>query len=152
MALALTGSKTLQIAGTPLQCIEIYTGESYVIPFTFTSSGSPINISGWTLSASAKWYNISGSIFANTATISSIALISPQPSAAPGLAANVLVGASGTGYLYLPTTLTPTDYNFSLDENPVLLCIVTIEVSRVDGVTGLSAINREPVGVLIRYQ
>lgn len=152
MALSLTGSKTLQIAGTPLQCIEVYTGESYVVPFSFTSGGQPINISGWTLSASAKWYTFNGSFSTTTIGISTISLLSPQPSAAPGLAANIISGSAGTGYLYLPTTLTPSSHSFSLDDTNILLCIVTVEISRVDAVTGLNAINREPVGVIIRYQ
>ena len=32
MSLLLNGSKTVTIAGTEMQCIEIYTGESYTLP------------------------------------------------------------------------------------------------------------------------
>ena len=57
MSLLLNGSKTITIAGTEMQCIEIYTGEAYTFPFTFTDSvGDPIDCTGWTLGTTAKFY------------------------------------------------------------------------------------------------
>ncbi|MFY8211562.1 MAG: hypothetical protein ACOVLB_02675, partial [Candidatus Nanopelagicus sp.] len=58
MSLLLTGSKVVTIAGTQMQCVEVYTGESYTLPFTFTdANGSAIDIAGWTFSTTVKWYN-----------------------------------------------------------------------------------------------
>lgn len=155
MPLQLTGSKTLQIAGTPLQCVEIYTGESYVIPFQFTSGTppNPINITGWTLTTNAKWYTILTNSITNTnVDISSIELIDPQPNQPAGLTAVANAPTQGAGYIYLPTSLTPEGYSFPLTANPILLCIVTLQIERVDPVSSLNAINREPIGILIRYQ
>ena len=56
MSLLLNGSKTITIAGTEMQCIEIYTGEAYTFPFAFTDSvGDPINCTGWTLGTGVKY-------------------------------------------------------------------------------------------------
>ena len=57
MSLLLSGSKTITIAGTVMQCIELYTGESYTLPFAFKDAdGLPIDCTGWTLGTTAKWY------------------------------------------------------------------------------------------------
>jgi hypothetical protein len=43
MSLLLNGSRTMTIAGTPIQCLEIYTGESYTIPFSFVDNTGNAN-------------------------------------------------------------------------------------------------------------
>lgn len=155
MPLQLSGSKTLQIAGSPLECIEVYTGESYVIPFQFTSGNppTPVNITGWNITATAKWYTITANFNSSTVVnITSIELLDPQPSQPPNLDAVIISGVAGSGYIYVPTGVTPPGYEFALSDNPILLCLVTLEVSRVDSISGLTVINREPVGILVRYQ
>lgn len=163
MSLLLTGAKTIQIAGTPMSCIEIYTGESYTVPFSFTDSlGNPINISSWTLSATAKWYTCT-TVYPNNSTtvidISNLALTSPQPSAPVGLAVGKTSGGtSGLGYLFIPTTLSggtgspnPSPI-VTVTDTSTLLCIITMSISRTDSVSGSTDINHEPIGVIIRYQ
>ena len=61
MSLLLNGAKTITIAGTEMQCIEIYTGEAYTFPFAFTDSvGNAINTTGWTYTSTV--YNPDGEI------------------------------------------------------------------------------------------
>lgn len=163
MSLLLTGSKTIQIAGSVMECIEIYTGESYTIPFSFTDSGgTAINISSWTLTTSAKWYNCTTSYpveSPNTIVIEDLVEISPQPSQPTGLtAAKTGDGTGGLGYLFIPTTLSggtgspnpsPT---LTVADTTTLLVIITLTVSRTDGVSGSVDVNREPIGIIVRYQ
>lgn len=163
MSLLLTGSKTIQIAGTEMQCIEIYTGESYTIPFAFTdSNGNPINISTWTLGTTAKWYTCSTAYPttpANTITITNLAEISPQPSQPTGLsAAKISSGTGGLGYLFVPTTLSggtgspnPSPI-LTVTDTTTLLVIITLSVSRTDVVSSSIDVNREPIGIIVRYQ
>lgn len=163
MSLLLTGSKTIQIAGSEIQCIEIYTGESYTIPFAFTDSGgSAINISSWTLGTSAKWYTCTTAYPIETPTqvvISNLEEISPQPSQPTGLtAAKTGGGSGGLGYLFIPTTLSggtgspnPSPV-LNVDDTTTLLVIITMTVSRTDGVSGSTDVNREPIGIIVRYQ
>jgi hypothetical protein len=88
MSLLLNGSKTITIAGTEMQCIEIYTGEAYTFPFAFTDSvGDPIDITGWTLGTSAKFYvadNVTYSTALSTIEIGNLSLDAPQPSTGVG--------------------------------------------------------------------
>jgi len=166
MSLLLNGAKTATIAGTELQCIEIYTGESYTLPIAFTDSvGTPVDISTWTLTPTAKWYtcNITGDT-ANNITVTEIditdlTLIAPQPSAPAGLtAAKISGGTGGLAYLFVPTTLSggtgspnPSPV-VSLNDTTSLLVIITLTVSRTDPTSGSTDINREPIGIIIRYQ
>lgn len=154
MALQLTGSKTLQIAGTPLQCVEIYTGEAYLLPFQFTSAGSPINITNWVFNLTAHWYSITGDLTNNNITINQIDDLSGTYPSGPvtDLAAVGIVGSAGTGYLQVPIGITPTGYSFNLSANPVLLALVTMQVTRPAVVGSFQQINKEPLGFLIRYQ
>jgi len=163
MSLLLTGAKTITIAGTPMQCIEIYTGEAYTLPFQFTdSSGNPVNISTWTLSVAAKWYTCSTAYPNNSDTtidISNLVLISPQPSTPAGLATGkVSGGTTGQGYIFIPTTLsggagTPVASPIlTVDDTTSLLVIVTLSISRTDATSGSTDVTREPIGMIIRYQ
>jgi hypothetical protein len=55
MSLLLSGAKTIVFAGTEMQCLEIYTGESYSIGLNFTDTASnPIDISSWTYNCVSK--------------------------------------------------------------------------------------------------
>ena len=163
MSLLLTGAKTITIAGTPMSCIEIYTGESYTIPFAFTNgNGNPINISSWTLTTAAKWYTCTTTYPNNSTTqidIENLTLLSPQPSQPLGLtAAKISGGTGGLGYLFIPTTL--SGGTGSPNPSPILtvndpltqLCIITLTVTRTDSVSSSVDTNREPIGIIIRYQ
>lgn len=169
MSLLLNGSKTLTIAGTELQCIEIYTGESYTLPFTFTAStGNAINCTGWTLSTTAKFYNCDNVTYndqAGTVLVGNITLLDPQPSTGVGtysanLTAAFSNAALGQGYLYIPADLTggtgtpnPTPViplaNNTANTN---LVIISLGVSRTDPVSGKVDFNKEPLGMIVRYQ
>lgn len=168
MSLLLNGSKTISIAGTEMQCIEIYTGESYTLPFTFTYANSaPINCTGWTLATSAKFYTASTVTYVNTDTIDigNLTLLSPQPSTGAGtysanLTAVFTTAASGVGYIYIPANLTggtgspnPTPtISLANDSANSTLVIITMAVTRTDGLSGLVDVNKEPIGVIVRYQ
>jgi hypothetical protein len=156
MSLLLTGSKTITIAGTEMQCIEVYMQESYTVPFAFTDSvGDPVNISTWTFTTAAKWYTCITIETATTIDIQNLVYINPQPSQPAGLtAAKIGGGTTGLGYLFLPTTLSggSTETTPTYNSTTTLLCIVTMTTSRTDGTSGLTDINRIPVGVVVRYQ
>lgn len=170
MSLLLNGAKTINIAGTEMQCIEIYTGEAYTFPLAFTDSvGNPIDCTSWTLGTSAKFY-IADSIIYSTAdasqiTIGNLSLNSPQPSTGSGtysanLTATFTTASSGIGYLYIPADLTggtgspnPTPTialaNTSANTN---IIVVTMTVTRTDPLSGKSDISKEPIGMIVRYQ
>jgi len=168
MSLLLNGSRTMTIAGTPIQCLEIYTGESYTIPFTFTdSTGNAINCNGWTLGTTAKFYNVDTVAYPdeNTVTLGNLTLNSPQPSTgantySANLTAAFTTAATGIGYMYIPTDIsggtgspnpTPTITLANTSANSTLV-IVTLSVSRTDGLSGKVDYNREPIGFIVRYQ
>lgn len=168
MSLLLNGSKTMTIAGTEMQCLEIYTGESYTLPFTFTyANSSPINCNGWSLSTSAKFYNVDTVIYPSpdTVDLGNISLLSPQPSTGAGtysanLTAAFTTPASGIGYLYIPADLTggtgspnatPTVNLANSGANSTLV-IVTMGVSRTDPLSTKTDFNKEPIGIIVRYQ
>jgi len=168
MSLLLNGSKTITIAGTEMQCIEIYTGEAYTFPFSFTDSvGDPIDANGWVLGTTAKFYvadNITY-ISDNEINIGNLTLTSPQPSTGAGTySANltaVFSNASiGVGYLYIPTNL--TGGTGSPNATPVIslansaantnIVVVTMSVTRTDALSSLPNVSREPIGMIVRYQ
>jgi hypothetical protein len=168
MSLLLNGSKTMTIAGTEMQCIEIYTGESYTLPFTFTYANSaPINCNGWSLTTSAKFYNVDTVTYPTEETVDlgNLSLLSPQPSTGAGtysanLTAVFTTPASGIGYLYVPADLTgntgspnatPTINLANSGANSTLV-ILTMGVSRTDGLSSLVNFNKEPIGIIVRYQ
>ena len=170
MRLLLNGSKTITIAGTEMQCIEIYTGESYTFPIAFTDSiGDPIDCTGWTLGIGAKFY-ISDTVTYSatddtTVTLGNLSLTSPQPSTGGGtysanLAAAVTTIGSGLGYIFVPSNI--TGGTGSPNATPVLtlansstntnLIILTLTVTRTDVLSSLVDISREPIGMIVRYQ
>jgi hypothetical protein len=160
MSLLLTGAKTATIAGTPLQCLEFYTGEAYTLPIAFVDdTGTAIDCTGWVLGVTAKWYNCTIVSGANNGTtedidISDLVLISPQPSTPGTLVANFTTAASGLGYLFIPTSMSGTTAGTTptLNNVPSLLAIVSLNVTRTDPLSGYVDINREPIGLIIRYQ
>jgi hypothetical protein len=170
MSLLLNGAKTVTIAGTEMSCIEIYTGESYTLPFTFTDSGgNAINCTGWTLDTSAKFYTADNITYSGTVTdeitIGNLSLNSPQPSTGAGtysanLTAAFTTAASGIGYIYIPANLTggtgspnptPTITLANSSANTTLV-VVTLGVSRTDALSSKVDYNREPIGMIVRFQ
>lgn len=171
MSLLLNGSKTATIAGTEMQVLEIYTGEAYTLPFTFTDSGgSAINCTGWTLGTTAKFYSTTNvdygtGQFADTVTLGNLSLDSPQPSTGVGtysanLTAAFTTAASGLGYIYIPTNIsggtgtpnaTPV-ISLANSAAPSTLVIITLSVTRTDALSSKVDVNREPIGLIIRYQ
>jgi hypothetical protein len=168
MSLLLNGAKTMTIAGTEMQCLEIYTGEAYTLPFTFTYANSaPINATGWTLSTNAKFYTVDTVEYPNEdeVVLGNITLLSPQPSTGAGtysanLNATFTTPASGLGYLYVPADLTggtgspnatPTISLANSSANSTLV-IITMGVSRTDALSGQVNLNKEPIGIIVRYQ
>ena len=157
----------MTIAGTEMQCLEIYTGESYTVPFNFLdNTGNAINCTGWTLSTTAKFYTVSDVGYStNTVTLGNLILDTPQPSTGSGTySANltsVFTSAStGVGYMYIPTDLTGA--TGSPNATPIVplsnngansvLVIVTLGVSRTDSLSSKVDYNREPIGFIVRYQ
>ena len=170
MSLLLNGAKTITIAGTEMQCIEIYTGEAYTFPFQFTDSvGDPINTTGWTLGTSAKFYVADNVIYSTTNTstidIGNLTLTSPQPSTGGGtysanLTAVFTTAATGIGYLYIPANLTggtgtpnatPTISLANSAANTNIV-VVTMSVTRTDALSSLPNVSKEPIGMIVRYQ
>lgn len=169
MSLLLNGSKTMTIAGTEMQCLEIYTGESYTIPFSFLdNTGNSINCTGWTLSTAAKFYAVDTVEYPTDNTpviLGNLTLTSPQPSTGAGtysanLTAAFTTAASGVGYIYIPTNLTggtgspnatPTLSLANSSANSTLV-IVTLGVQRTDALSSKVDYNREPIGFIVRYQ
>lgn len=167
MSLLLNGSKTMTIAGTEMQCIEIYTGESYTLPFTFTYANSvPINCTGWTLTTNAKFYTASNITYGtDTVEIGNLTLNTPQPSTGAGTYGANLTSAftsasTGVGYIYVPADLTggtgspnPTP-TIGLANNAAnsTIVVVTLGVSRTDPLSSRTDFNREPIGIVVRYQ
>ena len=168
MSLLLNGSKTMTIAGTEMQCLEIYTGESYTLPFTFTyANTAPINCTGWTLSTGAKFYSVDTVTYpsADSVELGNLALLSPQPSDgastySANLSAAFTTAASGIGYIYIPADLTggtgspnptPTIGLANSGANSALV-IVTLGVSRTDALSTKTDFNKEPIGIIVRYQ
>ena len=168
MSLLLNGAKTLTIAGTEMQCIEIYTGEAYTFPFQFTDSvGDPINCtlpSQWTLDIDATYYIADTVTYGGETevTLGNLALSSPQPTANAysALDAAFTAPSTGIGYIDVPTTI--TGGTGSPNPTPVIslansaanttLVILTMTVTRVDLLSGFNDVSREPIGMIVRYQ
>lgn len=161
MSLLLNGSKTITIAGTEMQCIEIYTGEAYTFPFQFTDSiGNPINTTSWTLGTGVKYYVADTVSYNPTSTEVVIGNLTQSGLTYTGgnLTAVFTTPATGIGYLYIPSDLTGavgggptiTLANSAANTN---IAVVTMSVTRTDPVsTPKQNISREPIGIIVRYQ
>lgn len=164
MSLLLNGAKTMTIAGTEMQCLEIYTGEAYTFPLNFTdSTGNAVNCNGWSLAANAKYYTVDNMTYNATSdevVIGNINLNNTQPNSNAYTIVTAFTNANaGTGYLYLGNNITGTANtgipNVSLANNAAnsTLVIVTLTVSRTSNSNvSLTDINREPLGFIVRYQ
>jgi hypothetical protein len=127
----------------------------------------PINCTGWTLSTSAKFYNVDTVSYpdASTVDLGNLTLLSPQPSTGAGtynanLTAVFTSAVTGLGYLYVPQDLTgntgspnPTP-TIALANNSAnsSLVIVTLGVTRTDVLSSRVDLNKEPIGIIVRYQ
>jgi len=164
MSLLLNGAKTMTIAGTEMQCLEIYTGEAYTLPIYFTDSGgNAANCTGWSISPSAKYYTVDTVTYpsADSVNLGNITALDPQPSNTNyTLTAAFTNAAAGSAYLYVGNnitgngvgnTATPTIALANNTANSTLV-IVTLGVSRTSNVSGQTDINREPLGFIVRYQ
>lgn len=167
MSLLLNGAKTTTFAGTEMQCLEIYTGEAYTLPISFTdSSGNAANANvpnAWVLSTSAKFYNVDNITY-STINPDSIVLgnitLSPDPQ--PNVADYTLVADwsnidAGQGYLYVGSDITGngTTPNVALANSAAnsTLVVVTLEVTRESTAnSALDNVSREPIGFIVRYQ
>jgi hypothetical protein len=156
MSLLLNGAKTATIAGTQLQMVEIYTGESYTFPLTFkNSAGTAINITGWTLATTAKYYTANITYPSGNSTIEDITLAGLTLITAPSPATfttGITSGTAGTAWMYIPATANG-GVTIGLDTSPSTICIVTLTITRPSSfATGtVSDINKEPIGLIIRY-
>jgi hypothetical protein len=150
-----------------MQCIEIYTGESYTLPLQFKdNAGNAINTTSWTLSTSAKFYNVNDITYdVENVVLGNLTLLSPQPSTGAGtysanLTATFTTPVSGQGYLYIPADLTggtgspnPTPtINLANNAANSTIVVITLGVTRSDVLSGLQSFNKEPIGVVVRYQ
>ncbi len=174
MSLLLNGSKTTVIAGTPMQCIEIYTGESYTLPLSFTDSqGDPIDCTvpnTWSLTTSAKFYTAADVTYSGDNTqivLGDLTLDALQPDTGAGTYSANLVAAftnaaTGQGYLHIPNDLTG---NINGDNTPVLVppaqnttinsvvIVVTLKIDRESQIdNSLTDVSREPIGMMVRFQ
>jgi hypothetical protein len=121
------------------------------------------------LSTAAKFYTVDTVEYPandeNSVTLGNLTLDSPQPSTGGGtysanLTAAFTTAATGIGYMYIPTDIsggtgspnaTPTITLANTSANSTLV-IVTLSVSRTDGLSGKVDYNREPIGFIVRYQ
>ena len=159
MSLLLNGAKTITIAGTVMQCIEIYTGEAYTFPFSFTDSvGDPIDTTGWTLGTAVKYYVADNITYTSDIEIDIGNLtLSGNTYTGGNLTATFTTPASGLGYLYIPADLTGASgggpsislANSAANTN---IAVVTMTVTRTDILSSLSDVSREPIGIIVRYQ
>jgi hypothetical protein len=166
MSLLLNGAKTMTLAGTQMQCLEIYTGEAYTFPIAFTDqNGNQANANipnVWTLSAAAKYYTVANITYneSNTAVVlGNITLDVTQPNVANyTLVTEWINSANGTAYLYLGSDITGNGNStpsVSLANNTSnsVLFLVTLEVEKEStSNSSLTDVNREPIGFIVRYQ
>ena len=165
MSLLLNGSKTMTIAGTEMQCLEIYTGESYTLPISFTdSNGNPANAlvpNAWAINATANFYQVSDVTYTSATNVNLGNLTQlPSPNAnAYTIQANWTNAAGGLAYLYIGNNITNTG-NVNIPQVTLansaansVLCLITLKISKQSSSNAsLADINREPIGFIVRYQ
>lgn len=166
MSLLLNGAKTMTLAGTQMQCLEIYTGEAYTFPINFTDqNGNAANANVpnlWSLSASAKYYTVDTVTYnaSNTEVdLGNLTLMNAQPNSnAYTLITAWSNSANGQAYLYVGDNITgsgngtPTIGLANSTANSVLF-LVSLYVSKESlSNASLTDINKEPIGFIVRYQ
>lgn len=160
MSLLLNGAKTMTIAGTQMQCLEIYTGEAYTLPISFLNSGgNPANAATWSLTANAKYYTTSNVAYSTNSVILGNITLDTQPSPANYTLQTGWTNAqAGTAYLYIGKditgngTSTPTIDLANSTANSTLF-IVTLTVTKPSTANAsVNDVNREPLGFIVRYQ
>lgn len=165
MSLLLNGAKTMTIAGTEMQCLEIYTGEAYTFPISFTdANGNPANAlypANWTLNATAKYYTVTDVTYVddNNVDLGNLTLANQPAANSYTLVTNWSNAQIGEAYLYVGNNITNTGNanipNISLANSAAnsTLVIVTLTVSKQsEANASLTDINREPLGFIVRYQ
>jgi hypothetical protein len=165
MSLLLNGAKTMTIAGTEMQCLEIYTGEAYTLPISFTdANGNPANAlipNAWGLNATANFYTVDTVTYPtpDTVNLGNLTAISPQPSSANYTLQTAFSNANvGTAYLYIGNNITNSGNgtpNITLANTTAnsVLVLVTLNISKQSTANAsLADINREPIGFIVRYQ
>jgi len=166
MSLILSGAKTVTIAGSEMAVLEIYTQESYTLPFYFVDENDvPVDCTDptqWQLNMSAKWYTAnvtysSGDLInpgQDEIIVSDLNLVSPQPGPNGNLVAVFTNASLGEGYIYVPDDITGTtpETTPTIAANPTTLVITTFTVTRTDLLSGLDDVSRNPIGLIVRYQ
>jgi hypothetical protein len=166
MSLLLNGSKTMTLAGTVMQCLELYTGEAYTFPISFTdSNGNPANAlvpNAWTINVSANFYTVSNVTYNTTNTevvLGNLTAVSPQPNSANyTLVADWSNANVGQAYLYVGSDITNSGNNtpnvtLANNTSNSVLCLVTLTIGKESvSNSSLTDINREPLGFIVRFQ
>lgn len=156
----------MTIAGTTMQCLEIYTGEAYTFPINFTdANGIPANAAtpnNWALQANANFYTVDTVTYDSTNTeviLGNITAISPQPASGNyTLVTNWSNRNIGQAYLYVGNNITNSGNNtptvtLANNTSNSVLCIVTLTIAKQSSSNAtLADINREPLGFIVRYQ
>jgi hypothetical protein len=172
MSLLLNGAKTMTLAGTQMQCLEIYTGEAYTFPINFTDqNGNAANANVpnlWTLNTSAKYYTVANVTYNDSNTevvLGNLTEMNTQPNTANYTISTAWSNsANGQAYLYVGRNITGNGlYGPNGVSTPVVslanntsnsvLVLVTLQVEKEStyGNT-LTEYNREPLGFIVRYQ
>jgi hypothetical protein len=175
MSLLLNGAKTMTLAGTQMQCLEIYTGEAYTFPINFTDqNGNAANANvpnAWAINATAKYYTVDTVTYntSNTEVIlGNLTLNNNQPNSANyTIVSDFNNRNAGTAYLYLGDDITGNGLYTSSGNSGIttpvvslanntsnsVLVVVTLEISKQSTISNTFAdINREPLGFIVRYQ
>jgi len=157
MSLKILGTpRRLYVLGSEITYWEIYTGERYLLPMQFKDGSSPIDITAWNFALQTYYYTAdysadepaigTQSTLTNLETqIDNLNRLSPQPNKPADLVLQVLNPAMGQAQITIPSDLTPPSYVFPTTENPVLLCIINLVVTKQDTNRQL-----EPFGFIIR--
>ena len=168
MSLLLNGAKTMTIAGTRMQCLEIYTGEAYTLPINFTlANGALANAlqpNAWSLSASAVYYTVDDVSYeldefdVGEVILGNLNIDVPQPDTGDyTLLAEFTDQGNGIAYLHVGSDITGNASTPTIDlansEANSTLVIVTLEIEKESTANAaLTDVSREPLGFIIRYQ
>jgi len=166
MSLLLNGAKTMTLAGTQMQCLEIYTGEAYTFPISFTdqngANANALSPNAWGINASANFYTVANVSYntSNTEVILGNLTQLPSPAAnAYTIQADWTNQANGRAYLYVGNNITNTgnanipQITLANNTSNSVLVIVTLTIDKESTAnSSLTDVNREPLGFIVRYQ